>query len=198
MSDIAYAIRGLRRSPGLTATIIATLGLGVGVNAAMFTAVDRVFFQPPPGVVDPSRVWRLVSFSRGGGNVVWPNDHFSVADPVQFREAVGPTAEFEGYDADADHHIDNGAASHTVAFATTGFFRLAGIRPVRGRFFTSDENVYGNPRNVAVLNYSFWQTYFGGDSAILGRSVRIDSTLFTIIGVAPPRFDGMDVDAVDV
>jgi predicted permease len=197
-NDLGYAIRGLRRSPGLTATIVLTLALGVGVNAAMFTAVDRVFFQSPPGVSHPEQVRRLVAFSRSIGNAVIPNDRFTVNDPVAYRTAIGSVAEFEGYDVESEKRVDGGPDQHTVAYATTGFFHLAGVHPFRGRFFTADENVYGSPHNVAILNYHFWKDRFGGDEAVLGRTMRVDSTLFTIVGIMQPRFDGMDVDAVDV
>jgi putative ABC transport system permease protein len=195
--DVVYAFRGLRRSPGLTATILLAFALGIGVNAAMFTVVDRVFFQAPPGVADPSAVRRLISFSRGFGNVEFASDRFTTADIEHLRATVTGVAEIEGYHP-SDNLIDNDARKHPVAYATTGFFHLTGTHPYRGRFFSPEENRYGDPRNVAVLNYDYWRRAFSADSAILGRTMRIDTTLFTIIGVAPSGFEGMDLDVVDV
>jgi putative ABC transport system permease protein len=195
--DIGYALRGLRRAPGLTATILLTFALGIGVNAAMFTVVDRVFFQAPPGIVDPSAVRRLISFSRGYERVEFPSDYFTTTDITHFREAVGSGAEIEGFDS-SDHVIDHDTQKHAVAYATTGFFHLAGTQPYRGRFFSADENHYGDARNVAILNYDYWRRAFSADSAILGRTIHIDTTVFTIIGIAQPRFEGMDLDVVDV
>jgi predicted permease len=72
------------------------------------------------------------------------------------------------------------------------------VHPALGRFFDPRENEYGAPTNVAILNYSYWQRAYDGDTKILGSTIRVDSTLFTIIGVAPRGFDGVDLDAVDV
>lgn len=196
--DVGYAVRGLRRAPGLTATILATFALGIGVNAAMFTVVDRVFFQAPAGIVDPGAVRRLVSFSHGVGGVDYASDYFTTTDLTRFPEAVAGGAEIEGYDVSSDRTIGNDPQKHTVGYATTGFFHFAGVRPYRGRFFSADENRYADPRNVAILNYDYWRRAFSGDSAIFGRTIRVDTTLFTVIGVAPPRFEGMDLDVVDV
>ena len=195
--DVGYALRGLRRSPGLTATILLTFALGIGVNAAMFTVVDRVFFQAPPGIVDPSGVRRLIAFGRGYGEVEYASDYFTTSDITHFGDAVRGGAEVEGYDV-SDHTIGDDAQKHNVAYATNGFFHLAGTRPYRGRFFSAQENHYGDPHNVAILNYDYWRRAYSADSAILGRRIRIDSTAFTIIGIAQPRFEGLDLDVIDV
>ena len=145
----------------------------------------------------PSAVRRLISFSRGFGNIEFANDRFTTADIEHLRATAAGLAEIEGFHS-SNNLIDNDPQKHSVAYATTGFFHLAGTHPYRGRFFSADENHYGDPRNVAVLNYDYWRRAFGADSAILGRTMRVDTTVFTIIGVAAPRFEGMDLDVVDV
>ena len=85
-----------------------------------------------------------------------------------------------------------------VAYVTKGFFHLAGVSAHRGRFFSEDEDIYGAPINVAVLSHAYWNRALGADSAVLGTKIRVDTTLFTVVGIAPPRFEGMDLDAVDV
>jgi predicted permease len=196
--DLLYAVRGLRRSPGLTATILVMFVLGIGVNAAIFTVLDRVFFQAPAGVVDPASVRRLIRFSRDIGNTVYAGDNFTTKDITHFADVAGADAQIEGYDAVTGRRVGDDAQLRTVAYATTGFFRLAGVRPHRGRFFSPDENRFGDPRNVAVLSYAYWQRAFGSDSALLGRGVRIDTAFYTVIGIAPPQFEGMDLDVIDV
>ena len=79
-----------------------------------------------------------------------------------------------------------------------GFFTLAGVLAYRGRLFADNENRNDGFAPVVLLSHSYWQRRFGGDDAVLGRTLRVDSALFTIIGVLPPGFDGLDLDAVDV
>jgi len=196
--DVTYALRGLRRSPGLTATILFAFTFGLGVNAALFAAVDRVLFQAPPGVVAPEEVHRLVHFEHGAHGLVYPGDMFSPRDRLALIDAGQGRIAIEGYDTETDQRIGDGDERGTISYATPGFFQLVGVRSFRGRFFTDDENHYGNPTNVAVLNHAYWRRAFGGDPSVLGRTIRIDSTLFTIVGIAQPGFDGLDLDAVDV
>ncbi|MGH7618938.1 MAG: ABC transporter permease, partial [Gemmatimonadaceae bacterium] len=196
--DVIFAVRGLRRSPGLSATILLMYALGLGVNAALFTVMDRVFFQAPPGVADPGSVRRLVQFSRGQGNVEYPSDNFTTKDATELRAAAAGAAEIEGYDAVPGRTIAHDPHLRIVAYATQGFFRFAGVRPYRGRFFAADENRIGDPRNLAVLSYDYWRRGLGADPAVIGRTVRVDTALYTIIGVAPQRFEGMDLDAIDL
>jgi predicted permease len=196
--DLLFTVRGWRRSPGLTATILLMYALGLGVNAALFTVMDRVFFQAPPGVADPGFVRRLVEFSHGQGNIEYAQDKFTTKEATDLRAVAADAAEIEGYDAQSGRSIGDDPRPRTVAYATQGFFHFAGVRPYRGRFFAEDENQIGDPRNVAILSYDYWRHAFGADPAMIGRTVRIDTALYTIIGVAPQRFEGMDLDAVDV
>src|SRR5690349_1884410 len=99
--DVGYAVRGLRRSPGLT----ATFAIGVGVNSAMFAVIDRVFFQAPPGVVDPGSVSRLLQHARGYriNERTWRE--FTVDDFRAFQAAAGAKAEIEGYATETNREI---------------------------------------------------------------------------------------------
>jgi predicted permease len=198
LHDTAYAVRGLRRAPGLAASIVLTLAFGIGANAAMFTVVDRVFFRTPPGLVRPSQVRRLIARELGQGNILYPTELFTTTEHDAFRSATSGRADVEGYSTDPDVRFDGGTEHHTIAYATSGFLRLTGVHPALGRFFDTHENRYGAPTNVAILNYAYWLRAYGGDRAVVGRTISIDSVRFTIIGVAQRGFDGMDLDAVDV
>ena len=131
--DLGYAIRGLARSPGLAATIVVTFALGVGANAAMFTVVDRVFFQAPPGVADPAAVRRLVERGRSYDGSDFAGAAFTTSDHSGFSDAG--FGEVEGYDLERQRDLGDGKRTGVVAYVTKGFFHLAGVRPFRGRFF---------------------------------------------------------------
>jgi putative ABC transport system permease protein len=194
--DAGYAIRGLRRSPGLSLTILVTFALGFGANAALFSVVDRLFFQSPPGVFDPGGVRRLVEHARSFDGSDYSAAAFTTLDHSELaKTGIG---EIEGYDLETRRDFGDGKHNGVVAYATAGFFRLTGVHPLRGRLFSTDENVYGVPVNVAVVSHGYWTRALGANPDVIGTSIRIDSSRYTVVGVALPRFDGLDVDAVDV
>ncbi|HWG32983.1 MAG TPA: ABC transporter permease [Gemmatimonadaceae bacterium] len=196
--DVSYAVRGLARSPGLTATLVTTFALGIGVNAAMFTVVDRVFFQAPPGLSRPQEVRRLLTYGPGFGGLEYIGEEFSTTDYATFKRAAQGLGDIEGYDLETDRTSGASHVPTTVAYTTTGFFAFAGVAPYRGRFFSAEENVYGSPTPVAVLSYHYWRSRLGGNEAVLGSAILIDSTMFRVIGVTRPDFEGLDVDAVEI
>ena len=197
--DVVYAVRGLRRSPGLTATIIAIFALGIGVNSALFTVVDHVYFQAPPGLVDPGAVHRIVKRTVSFFNIELVSEGFEIRDLQPMRAAVCGLADIEGYEPATDVPIgDDGGEKRTVGYATTGFFAFSGVRPFRGRFFAPEENVEGGGARVAILGYSYWRSRLGSDTAVIGRRLIIDSALYVVIGVMQPHFEGLDLDAVDI
>lgn len=123
--DAGYAIRGLRRSPGLSLTILMTFALGFGANAALFSVVDRLFFQAPPGVADPGSVRRLVEHSRSYDGSEYMGAAFTTRDHGELTKiAIG---DVEGYDLETRVDIGDGKYNGVVAYATAGFFRLTGV-----------------------------------------------------------------------
>lgn len=199
LQDIGYAFRGLRRSPGLTATILVTLSLGIGVNAAMFTVLDRVLLQAPPGVVDPSRVRRVVApWFSPRNHYDYISDQFSLTDYETFNEILKDAGRAEGYDLETDKRVGVQQEQRAVSFAMPGLFPLLGVRAYRGRLFSSTENEYGAPARVVVLGYDYWRHEFAGDDHAIGQTLLVDTTRYRIIGVMPPRFVGLDLSGVDV
>jgi predicted permease len=196
--DLRYALRGLRKSPVLSCAIVVTISLALGVNVALFTVADRVFFQAPPGVVEPSEVRRLFAHELGMGGRSYTTDRFSTRDHEGLGAAAAGSAVIEGYAVQARRQVDDTPTPRNIAYVTTRFFDVAGIRSHRGRLFSSAENVYGDPSMVVQISQSMWMAANGGDSAILGRTIRVDTSAFTIIGVLPRGFDGMDIDPVDL
>ena len=202
--DLAFAVRGLARSPGLTLTIIISLSLGVGANVGVFTAIDRVFLQTPRGVAKPDQMRRLYAriFSVRGpdygptGRVV---QNLSTRDLEALAEATRGTARLA-----ADHLAYagrlNGVSRRTaMTYVSPGYFELLGIRPALGRFFAPDEDrITGAPMPVVVLSHAFWRSALGGDSTIVGRSLRLDDETYTVIGVAAREFEGIDLEVTDL
>ncbi|HEV8216526.1 MAG TPA: ABC transporter permease [Gemmatimonadaceae bacterium] len=195
---LAQAWRTLSRNRMLTVTILATFTLGLGANTALFISVDRLFFQAPPGLAAPSEVRRLLTFSLGGGAREYADNTFYEDQPERLAAAVGDLATLSGYGLDTDTPIGEEKEKRVAAYAMPGFFRFAGVAAYRGRLFAEEENRNDGFEAVVLLSHSYWRRRFGGADAALGSKLRVDSALFTVIGVLPPRFDGLDLDAVDI
>jgi putative ABC transport system permease protein len=190
MRDLRYAARGLLRSPGFTATVILTLGLGIGANAAMFGVIDRLMFRPFPYLRDPATVHRVYLQSTYRGRAV-PRFSFPY---TRYRDLVRGTSAFS-HDAGATERplaVGTGAASRErmVAGVSASFFEFFAARPVLGRFFGASEDVTPLGAAVVVLGYAFWKSEFGGKN-VLGQVLKIGPVDHTIIGVAPKGFVGI-------
>jgi predicted permease len=198
LQDLRYALRTLSKNPGFSIVVVLSMALGVGANAAMFSVVDRVFFQAPTGVVDPAAVRRVYARERIYNGPTSFVSSFSVPDLDGMRESARGLAKIEGYELRSRAPVGDGGDSASIVFASPGFFDLVGVRPQHGRFPFAEENVFGDPRHVAVLSDSYWRRSFGADSGVVGRSLRVDTTTFTIIGVAQAGFEGLDLDVADL
>lgn len=198
--DLRYAWRSMRRAPGFTAAVVVILALGIGLNAAMFSFLDRLYLRPPSGVVEPDALRRLwiTRYSRGSPSA--PYQSLSFAHYAAVREALRGVAEvayFNTNNAMALGRDHAGPPVHGV-WATASYFPVLGARPALGRVFGADEDVLGNPTPVAVVSHHFWKTRLGSDSAILGRELAFGPRKVTVIGVLEPGFSGLDVQAADV
>jgi len=199
--ELRQTLRDLRRSPGLTLAIVATLALGVGVNAAMFTVLDRILFRQPDGVRNAAEVHRLYTVGRDWLGQIGYSHSFSAPELDGVRGAANGIARVAGMVSSPVHLLaaDGDTSRLPMAMVTSGYFDVLGVTPQRGRFFADDEMRYGDPRYVAVLSDALWRKRFGADTAIIGRTLRAvisrDTTTYTIIGVAAPGFRGINVEA---
>ena len=204
MHDLFLTFRGLRRSPGLTFAIVVTLGLGVGANAALFTALDRVFFQAPAGVHDPGAVRRLYAriFNQDGpqyGPTGRINPFLTTKDYLALESAVQGVARITGDYLDRGERLQPGGERVRTTWITRGYFEFLGVRAARGRFFTPDElRVPGAAVPVVVISDAFWRRQFGADPSIVGRTLRLGSTVYTIAGIAPRDFEGIELEVTDL
>ena len=200
-SDLRFALRGLSRTPGLTAAIFLTLAFGVGANAAVFSVLDRLMFRPPAGVADPSGIQRLyarnysAALGYGGEGRVTASVRWN--DLVDMGEAARGTARIVGDHSrgarlDGDATPEGGGPPLHVSFVSPGYFSFLGVRAVRGRFFAPDEEQLDHPASVVVVSYALWRRRLEGDSSVIGSTMRLDGTAYTVVGVAPPAFTGLD------
>ena len=189
--DVRYAFRGLRRSPAFAATVIATLGLGIGANAAMFDVVDRLMFRPLSYLRDPGSVRRIYwQFDNRGTTRTTQTTYYTrYLDLRRWTHSFSQLAAF----SERNLAIGDGelARERRVGAVSASFFQFFNVRPALGRFFTADEDVTPRGADVAVLSYAFWQSEFGGRD-VRGKALRVGDLRATIIGVAPRGFDGVN------
>jgi putative ABC transport system permease protein len=194
--NFRHVLRGIVRAPGVAIAIGLTLGLGIGVNAVMFQLIDRLFFKPPAGVVDAESLRRVYMNRSFLGT---PTTNSSLSFPI--LEDIRATKNFSGSAAwfNTSFSLGRGAEAKKVAgmMTTHDFFPLLGVRPALGRFYDASEDVTG-VAGTAVLSYRFWQRHFNGDPKVLGRVLNMGRSGYTVVGVAPKGFTGIDPADVDV
>jgi putative ABC transport system permease protein len=181
--DFAYAVRTLRKSPGFAVVAILSLAVGIGATTTIFTFVNAVFLRPLP-YPDPERLVILQEHQRTATAPL--NVH-----PANFLEWRRRTRSFDALvlvQAPPLNVMGSGGAEQIGRLLTTAdLFRVFAVAPVLGRGFTSDDTQPGRDR-VVVLGYGFWQRWFGGDPAVLGRQLQTPDGSLTIVGVAPRGF----------
>jgi len=191
LQDVRYAIRSLRRTPGLTAFVVITLALGIGMTAGTFSMVDGLIFRPYP-VPHPSGVVTLVSTTHDSNF-----DDFSYREYLDIREK---TKSYDGVIANAGMQAVGFSAEPGATPRIKGgmmvsgnFFHVLGVEPRLGRGFREDEDQVPGRDAVVVLGPAFWKREFASDPAVLGRTIRLNGAPFTVIGVAPETFSGMQI-----
>jgi predicted permease len=199
--NVAYALRGLRRSPGFTAAVVLTLGLGLGVNAAMFTFLDRVFVKPPAGVENPEEVRRLyASLDRPkepGGRTVIPALWFAQAREIRRLDSTLVFGLFRNQNDSVVVKVGQSTFNVRQGSADARYFKVLGVRPQLGRLFDPTEDDISNPASVAVISDAMWQRVFGGNPQVIGEKFFIKYRPMVVIGVAPKGFSGIDLDKTD-
>jgi predicted permease len=202
LQDATYAVRGLKRSPGFTAAVVLTLGLGVGVNGAMFSLLDRIFLQPPPGVERPSEIRRVyLNFVNGTGSSERVTTNWMPYPQFRaFRDALGPAMPLGLFTRPDSSMLLYGNARIPVRTSrvNSDYFSILGVRAAAGRLFDRSEDDIGVPAPVAVISDAFWRRAFDGDRAVIGKEFTLGPRRFTIVGIAPPKFTGLDVTVADM
>jgi putative ABC transport system permease protein len=190
--DARYAVRALRSRPGFTAAVVATLALGIGANAAMFGVVDGILFRPPAYLRDPSSVNRVyVAYSRRGAE--------GVGEGIEYPRYQGFVNWTRSFSQMAAFNVVAGgvgsgdaARERPIGIATPSFFEFFDATPAAGRFFDASDGSPSVADRVTVLDYDFWQVEYGGRQDVLGARLAIGPTTYTVIGVAPKHFRGVN------
>jgi predicted permease len=176
--DVRYAVRALRRRPGFTIVAILTLALGIGANAAIFSAVRGILLSPLPFRAPE----RLVSFNA--------EQFIANAELLHLQQNArtldGVAALSPGWGMALTGRGE--ATQLNTNRVSTNLLDVLGVRPMLGRTFVDGESIPGR-ETVAILSHALWAERFGSDRSIIGRSMVLDGTPYTIVGVLPPGFD---------
>ncbi|MGC1107379.1 MAG: ABC transporter permease [Candidatus Acidiferrales bacterium] len=189
IQDIKYAVRVFTKSPGFTAIALLTLALGIGANTAIFSVVDGFLLRPLP-VKDPGQITVL---ARQQKNEIL-SQYLSYPEYQDFRQqASSAFSDMLAYRVGLDGLSVNGHADHILtSFVTGNYFTMLGVKPFLGRLILPSEGGTAGADPVIVLGYDYWRTLFGSDPNVVGKSVSIDGHAFTVVGVAPESFHGLN------
>jgi len=195
MSDLRHAVRLLIKQPGLTFPVVLALALGIGVNTTIFGFVDGLLFRPLP-IERLHEVVRVTAVDREH-----PDDPFNSSYPVftDYRDGATSFTALAAYADDNAVHMSVGAGAPerlTGALVSGRFFDVLGTRAWRGRLLGPDDDRVAGGHPVVVISYGVWRRVFGGRDEVLGRTVRINSHPFTIVGVTPPGVVGVSLDTL--
>ncbi len=186
--DLRFAVRMFTKSPLFTGIVVVTLALGIGLNTAVFSAVEALLLRPLPGARATNELVQLYRTAPGGERF----GSNSIPHYVDLRERTRTV--FSGVAAWSfqEMSITADGRPQTVMgqMVSAGFFSVLGVTPMRGRFFTPDEDVGRGAHPVAVLSHGAWRTMFGADSTVIGRAVTVNGQAMTVIGVASAEFVG--------
>ena len=182
LRDLRYAIRSLSRARGFALTVILTLGLGIGANTAIFSVVRGVLLKPLPHRDGESLVYLRHSIDGPGGE----NILFSVPEIIDFRDAAESFSGIAEYSQMPYTMVGAGDAERIdVGLVTGNYFDVMGLSPVLGRLLNENDDGTSVPP-VMTLTHEFWMNRFGGDSGIIGTTVRLDGQAVEIVGVIEP------------
>jgi putative ABC transport system permease protein len=181
VQDVRYALRAMARRPSFTAVVLITLALGIGANAAIFTVVNAVLLRPLPF----AHADRVVHLQH--------EDPYSTVSEPEFRDYRRDVKGFEKLASYSTPSIviaggDGDPLRTNAARVSRDFFDITGVKPLLGRTFAADEFSPASRVRVTVLAHRLWVQQFGSDPRIVGKTININATPFTVIGVMPAEF----------
>jgi predicted permease len=191
--DFRFAVRSLRRAPAFSAIIVLTLALGIGANTAIFSLMDQVLLRTLP-VRDPQN---LLLFNGPGPFSGRTNNDMTFSVPMFRGLEAGSRDVLEGmvarYDTTATMALGRQSERIFAELVSGNYFPLLGVNAIIGRTLGPEDDRTPSGHPVVVLSHGFWQRRFGADPGVLNRDIRINGHAMTIVGVAAPRFVGVDM-----
>ncbi len=183
--DARYALRMLAKAPGFTLVAVLTLALGIAANTTIFSWISSTLLNPIPGIAHTSRMVTVMRGERSDH----PTPPFSYLDYRDLRDHSRSFAGLLAYHDDFMSLTGAGKPERVYGALTSwNYFDALGVHPILGRGFLPSEEQPGAA--VAVISYALWQTHFGHDAFVVGKTLRINLHPYRIIGVAPPEFQG--------
>ena len=191
LQDLRYAIRSFAKAPGFTALALFTVALGIGVNATVFSFVNALLLRPAPVVRDPGTLVSVFTsdFSSGlYGSSSYP-DYLSIKEQASAFEGLAAFTE-----GAANMAVGNALYRVRTSAVSAEYFGLLGVSPTLGRPIAATDATPDAPP-VAVIGHSLWQRAFGGSPSAVGAQAVLDGRSVTVVGIAPPRFSGLNLGA---
>ena len=183
--DVAFALRQLRRAPGFTFVAAATLALGIGANSAIFALVDATLLRPLP-YANPDRLVTLWETTE-----TTPRGAASPLNMIDWQTRGRSFEAIAGYVPSVGSMVMSGTDGNAMTvprqWVSSGIFDVLGVKPIVGRTFTAEEEQ--KRANAVMLSEGLWETRFGRDTSIVGKEIRLDGVLFTVVGVMPKDFE---------
>lgn len=191
--DLRYAVRTMRKSPLFVVFVVLTLALGIGANTTVFTVINTLILNPLP-VPDSAGLVSLDAAKtkrRSQSSAPMP---LSYADLKDYRAKNAVFRTLAGYSSPRGMtwQANSGSRSIFTELVTGNYFSTLELTPFKGRFFLPEEDSTPGAHAVAVMSYGAWQARFGGAPDIIGKTLRLNGVVFTLIGVGPPQFIGVN------
>jgi predicted permease len=200
LKDLAFGLRQLRRNPGFMTVAVVTLGLGIGVNTAIFSVINAVMLRMLPAQSPEQLVQIGFQGKHSGESFVGESFSYPVFKELrQYNQPFTDISAFDYWDSLDAYPANSGSVSEPVKgqLVSANFFSLLGVSAVIGRTFAPDEDSGAGAHPVAVISYALWTRVFARDTGILGKTLTIEDRPFIIIGVAPSHFRGVNPGRVD-
>ncbi len=191
LQDLRFALRTMRKHPLLTMVTVLSLALGIGANTAIFSVVNALMLRPLP-YREPDRLVKVYQSqpdpAKGMLPSRWSYPRFEV-----LREQSGTVISVAAV-AQNSHNLTgtDDPERLQVEMVSASYFPLLGVEAVVGRVFTADEDRVPEANLAALISYGLWQRRFGGDVRMIGDTIELDKSLFTVVGVLPPGFRGQN------
>ena len=191
-TDIRSALRQIARTPLFSGVVIAVIALGIGINAGLLTTLNTYAWQPAPGIPRGENLVRLSPRAAREKDARIVDVNLSAAELRRLAEQRDVFADVAGWNA-RTLGVDFGAGAETVAgfYTTSNFFRALRVSLSAGAGFPDVSDRSSEP--IVVIGHSLWLAHFGGSPDAIGKTIRVMNVPFRIVGVAPPRFVGVDV-----